>query len=570
MDAPSTRDGGRTGEVYAASGAVTLSAEHLAGIRRQRRIIVHFDVIMGDGPDFFPTKAVDALLEWKFTYADDPAVHIDSMWWDWDEGHRCVFPSKVRPLLDAPAYRAWADAGMNIVRIFLEASQARDFENFYLYRINGSDTELGRVSRIPMKEEHPDWLIHTWRENGFWNFAVDGVHEYKLRILRELAEDHDFDGIALDFARNCPVLPPGRQWELRDRMTEFMRKLRTMLLEIGSQRGRPLLLAVRIPENLMGCHFDGLDVETWARELLVDLMVMGCRSFDVDVIAFRRITSGTPIKLYASIDDHHSSDGYMWPPIEVFRGVFANWWHQGVDGIQTFNWEHAPPEDAERLKLSALNAPASATHHQAYREMHDPENLRRKDKVFVVQRRGGGHGPRMVPNPEDWTTPRWMYSNTNMFGQLPAPLAGDGRPDTLLSLYVADDLVGEAEHVDSINLRVLLSDPATEAPERLRRLPAVKLAEIGHPHDRALMNRPPSCEIERHLEVRVNNARLEGPHIDGGWLVFPARPELFAVGENLVGVRLTRSPRDEPDSMLVEKLELHVRYHAPEASPGSP
>ena len=98
---------------------------------------------------------------------------------------------------------------MNIVRIFLEASQARDFENFYLYRINGSDTELGRVSRIPMKEEHPDWLIHTWRENGFWNFAVDGVHEYKLRILRELAEDYDFDGIALDFARNCPCYHRG-------------------------------------------------------------------------------------------------------------------------------------------------------------------------------------------------------------------------------------------------------------------------------------------------------------------------------------------------------------------------
>ena len=64
-----------------------------------------------------------------------------------------------------------------------------------------------------------------------------------------------------------------------------------MLLEVERERGRPFLLAARVPENLEGCHFDGLDVETWAREQLVDIFVMGCRSFDVDIPAFRSITS---------------------------------------------------------------------------------------------------------------------------------------------------------------------------------------------------------------------------------------------------------------------------------------
>ena len=342
--------------------------------RPHRRIVVHFDVIMGDGANF-PIKDIDDLLAFKFEWADDPAVRLDSMWWDWNEGHQAPFPSRTQVLIDAPGFRRWADDGVNIMQIFLEASQQRGLENFYLYRINGSDNDLGPVSPIPMKEQHPELLMTAWNANGYWNFALDEVHDYKLGILREVAEDYDYDGITLDFARIPLVLPWGRQWELRDRLTTFMRKVRRMTLDVAEARGRPLLLAVRVPENLMGCHFDGIDIETWARELLVDLMVIGCRSFDVDIAAFRRITAGTPIKLYPAIDDHHSSDGYMWPPIEVFRGVFANWFHQGADGVQTFNWEHSSLESAERIGLKALNWPAAEAQYRAYVELAEPERL---------------------------------------------------------------------------------------------------------------------------------------------------------------------------------------------------
>ena len=179
-----------------------------------------------------------------------------------------------------------------------------------------------------------------------------------------------------------------------------------MLLDVERGRGRPFLLAARVPENLEGCHFDGMDVEKWARERLVDIFVMGSRSFDVDIPAFRRITSGTDIKLYPTIDDHHSSDGYRHPPIEVFRGVIANWWSQGADGVQTFNWHYARPETQDRLGLGRWHpdmpdrfgpntepGPAWVTHRQVYRELVSPQAIEQKDKTFVVQRRGGGHAP---------------------------------------------------------------------------------------------------------------------------------------------------------------------------------
>ena len=534
-----------------------LPSEHIDAINRRRRVIVNFDVISADGARF-ATKELERLVEWKFMFADEPGTHIDTICWSWGEGHQAPYPSAILPLYDSPGFKAWADEGVNIVQVFLDASKQRGIEAFFSYRINGSDNDLGPVAEIPMKEAHPDWLIHTWNANGYWNFAVEGVHEYKLSILREAAEDYNFDGIELDFARVCPVLPPGHQWEYRDRLTDFIRAIRAMLQEAARKRGRPFLLAVRIPENLEGCHFDGIDAETWAQEELIDIFVMGCRSFDVDIPAFRRITEGTHIKLYPCIDDHHASDGYQWPPIEVMRGVAANWYQQGADGVQTFNFAHATPEGTDRVVGQMYLEKGWGTHRQAYHEIGDPDALKHKDKIFVVQRRGGGHGTIVIPNPEDWSTPRFMYFNTNMFGPLPAAIDNNGVVDTLLTIAVADDVTAEADRVDQITLRLLLSDPEAENLPDDQRLQPVTVATIGHPG--TLENTPAAKGIEDQIEVRVNNIRLGTPTVEEGWLVFAVQPKFLAVGDNLVGLRVTERPVDIRGQILVEKLEVHLEY----------
>ena len=534
-----------------------LSAAHIDAINRCRRVIVNFDVISADG-ERFATKEIERLVEWKFMFADEPGTHIDSIYWSWGEGHQAPYPSDVLPLYDSPGFKKWADDDIDIVQVFLEAAKQRGIESFFSYRINGSDNDLGPVAEIPMKEAHPDWLIHTWNANGYWNFALEGVHEYKLSILREAAENYDFDGIELDFARVCPVLPPGHQWEYRDRLTDFIRATRAMLLEVERKRGRPFLLAARIPENLEGCHFDGIDPETWAREELLDIFIMGCRSFDVDIAAFRRITEGTNIKLYPCIDDHHASDGYQWPPIEVMRGVAANWYQQGADGIQTFNFAHATPEGTDRILGQMYLEKGWQTHRQAYQEIGDSDALKHKNKIFVVQRRGGGHGTTVIPNPEDWSTPRFMYFNTNMFGQLPAPLDNNGAVDTLLTIAVADDVDAEADHVDRIALRLLLSDPEAENLSDDERLQPVTVATIGHPG--TFQNTPAARGIEDQIEVRVNNILLGTPTIEEGWLVFAVQPKFLAVGDNLIGVRVNQRPAEIQHQILIEKLEIHLEY----------
>jgi len=170
-----------------------------------------------------------------------------------------------------------------------------------------------------------------------------------VKVIRELAETYDFDGISIDFSRGPHSFPVGTQWLHRNLLTDFMGEIRKVILEVEKKRGRPLLLAVRVPMNIVGCQFDGIDIQRWAREKLADIFVLGCRSSEVDLTAFRSIAAGSGIKLYPCFDYVHTSDAYDYPSIELSRGIYANWWQQGADGAYTFKCYEMDPAIAQRL-----------------------------------------------------------------------------------------------------------------------------------------------------------------------------------------------------------------------------
>jgi hypothetical protein len=71
---------------------------------------------------------------------------------------------------------------------------------------------------------------------------------------------------------------------------------------------------------------------------------------------------------------------------------------------------------------------------------------------------------------------------------------------------------------------------------------------------------PPGRGIEAQVEVRLNNQLLDGVQVEKGWLLYQVNPVLLAVGENLVGVRVTQRSPEVRGEVLVEKLELQVQY----------
>ncbi len=525
--------------------AVELSPEHLRAVNRRRRIVVQYDCHGQMGLD------IDQWIAYRFHYADQPGTQIDALWWDLGRLGNVVYPSKLlTPFVNHAGFKKWSDQGIDLVGRLVEETRRRNLECFWHHRM--SEVDLSRDGKgaawkdppDPLKQAHPDWTVKCWWPHGLWDFSVAEVRQITMESLREVAERYDFDGIQLDFARHVPCLPLGRQWELRHHVTELVRSVRQMLLQVEQKRGRAFLLAAKVPRNLKGCRIDGFDVEVWAAENLVDIFTLGSRSMEVDLAAFRRITAGRNIKLQPCFDDHHTTDGYRYAPIEVLRGVFANWWQQGADSVCTFNWSNAPPEVQQELEDDYLPGPHA--HQQAYHEVGSPDTLQFKDKVFPVERRGG------YPWAEG-------YFNRNDDAPLPANFSRDGQP-TQLELRISDDLAACVDRLERALLRtvwfganddeVIAATLNGVALPLLERDPDWKDAQIFSPRPQ------PASGGSGIYKVNPSQRLLR--------LDFTVDPRVCRQGENLVQLRLASQPKQPAASTIaLQKLELHVQYTEP-------
>ncbi len=415
--------------LFAASNPIRLPSKHQTLLKaRKRRIVMQHDVFWvllnylkmhpNGGVPFAPFRDV------VFSYADDPETQIDAIWWDiGGNAVGSVYPSKVFQPQVHPLVKRWHDEGVDWVKELINETRRRRLEVFWNHRISEVDIlpEGGHAKQpSPLKVENPDWVLPvSWWPHGMWNLAAPGLRAHKVAVLREIATRFDLDGIQIDFARHVPCLPVGRQWEMREHVTEFMRMVRAMLLAVAKKRGRPFLLAARVPQTLDGCRADGFDVKTWAEQHLVDVLTLGSRTMDVDVEGLRAAV-GQNVQLQPCFDDHHTTDGYRYASIEFLRGVFANHLQRGANSVVTFNWSMATPEVAKTVGGEI----APLTHQVAFKEIGDRRTLAGKDKCFAVERRGG------YP---------WADGFFNRNDTAPLPLKLDGeRSAAKLTLHVSD------------------------------------------------------------------------------------------------------------------------------------
>lgn len=377
------------------------------------RVIVNYDAVAFSS---YPHLHGDELVQCMFGTADIPNSPITDLWWNWGENNHAVYDSKVLP--PSPWYRAaeFKKAGFDIVKETNAATRARGLGCWASVRINGSDTDgAPGVDLPPLKRQHPEWTmvgprVRERRSGPLWNFEHKGVRDHKLDAIKELLDLYEWDGIEIDYARVCPVLPPGEAWVKRDYITDFMVQVKSL--------GKPV--AARVPETLAGCHFDGLDVEAWP----VDIFTRGCRSFDVEKL-------DVAVEQYPVLDEVHSSDGYHHAPLSVYRGVITNWMHQGFDGIQTFNFNDSNPhaDQVPGWDEGEWLAKRFCHHCAIYKDIGDGL---KGPKTYVIQRRGGGRASARS-YPWAWDEPRRQYCNTNPEAQLPSY-----PPHRLLHMYVAE------------------------------------------------------------------------------------------------------------------------------------
>ena len=475
-------------------------------------------------------------VSYLFGFADQPASQIDSIFWDVALGDTfAVYPSRVLPPSPDLQLVEWRKQGFEWVPAMIAACRERKIEVFWHHRFSEVDIRadggLEMEKLNPVKAEHPDWVIRSWWWQGLWNAASPGLRAYKLEVLREVAETLDIDGIQIDFARHIPCLPPGRQWEMRDHVSEFLRTARRMLNDVGRRRGRRLQLAAKVPESLRGCREDGFDLAVWGRENLVDLLTLGSRTMTVDVEEIRRV-AGPSVKLSPCLDDHHATDGYRYPPIEFFRGVATNWLEQGADSVTTFNWAAAPAERAR--PVGGQVAPESQQ--IACREIGELATMRRKNKLFAVERRGG------YPWAEG-------HHNRNDHMPLPERLANHGRPslfplrmyETRIPRATLAVVLFQARPEDRLEIALNGKVLPQQAPQEW------KDAQIFSPKPQ------PNSGGKGEYMVDPNQKLLR--------ITCDVPPAVMRRGENDVSVRVqNRSAYRIGEDIHVEKVEIAVSY----------
>jgi hypothetical protein len=172
------------------------------------------------------------------------------------------------------------DAGVDPYAVMLAEAKRRGREALLSFRVN--DDHGNDFLRTQFLADHPDWRLGTEQYRGKGaDFGREEVREYTFRLVEEAVRRYECDGIELDFNRFPTFFKDGQTEERVTKMNSLVERVRKMLDEVGRERGRRLVLAVRVPSNYgrtpptpetarkLGC-----DVPAWAKRGWVDFVVV--------------------------------------------------------------------------------------------------------------------------------------------------------------------------------------------------------------------------------------------------------------------------------------------------------
>ena len=237
------------------------------------------------------------------------------------------------------------------------------------YEIDPASPGFGRFRR-----EHPELLIGRPGESipagsiedgiktGL-DYAFPEVRAYMARVICELFERFDVDGVELDFMRHPAFFRTGEAFQNRYLMSDLVRHVRTRMNQVSDARGRPIQLAIRVPPTLADAARIGLDVAGWMAAGLVDIVVVGGGfiPYETPVGEFVRAGTEKGIQVYGCIEATRHADE------QNLRALACRFWSVGA-GVYLYNFYTMSPEWNRRV----LN------------QLADPEALQRLDKRYEL------------------------------------------------------------------------------------------------------------------------------------------------------------------------------------------
>jgi hypothetical protein len=418
---------------------------------RPRRMIFN-----NDGDDVIYTKkepTPEALLALRTTpllgSQVDSIFYSNSMCFGWALHNSAVFPpfTSREDLCRDNAMPDYLRVGLDPIKVMADFGHAHGIEVFWDMRMNDTHdaglTGYGPIMLPQLKKDHPEYLVGAPDKQppyGTWssvNYAVPEVRELCYRFFEEVCQRFDVDGVELDFFRHACFFK-SVAWggeaseEERAMMTDLVRRIRAMTERESLRRGRPILVAIRVPDSVEYSRAIGLDVERWLQEGLVDLLSGTCY-FQLNPWEYLiGLGHKYDVPVYPSLSDSRvlSETRFQRRSLESYRGRAANAWAAGADGIYLFNYFNP-------------NGPI-------WRELGDPQALKTKDKLYFLTVRNGP--------PDSYLKDGARFRTLPVVSPMNGHLLELGRPKTY-DLYVAEDVSGAVKPQVTCHVRAVSPAP---------------------------------------------------------------------------------------------------------------
>ena len=257
--------------------------------------------------------------------------------------------------------------GTDPLAVVVDYAHQNNIEFFWSYRMNDPEDSYVNWDLSRRKRQHPKWLMgvksdwdHTKQTEAktwwaLWDFSRPEVRDHILRIFEDVCQRYDIDGIELDFIRHPLYFRPNLDGhpakpEHVAMMTDLVRRIRAMTEYEAARRGRPILVSARSPLSVESGLSIGLDVPTYLKEDLIDILIAGQDYVQMGVAASLKdmvdLGHQYQVPVYALIVPPKPyavySDNRAW------RGAAMNRWYWGADGIYTFNLSPTAPDERFR------------------------------------------------------------------------------------------------------------------------------------------------------------------------------------------------------------------------------
>lgn len=352
--------------------------------------------------------------------------------------------------------------GHDLMGIYIEGARRQDMAIYASFRMNDAhacDEARGWYGRSRQKVERPDLLLGSpvpagvhgaeWSFSWRWNYAKAEVRERFLGLFDETLTRYDFDGLELDFSRAPPFFRSGEIIENIPTLTQFIRDAQKIVKQHSASKDREQRLVVRVPVGIGENLEAGMDTETWIREGLADIVVLGSPGYCVHKIDIDKAVSfaaESETLVFTGFDGAtytvSPQEGYERSPSSVLRATALNGYREGAAGVHLFNYDY-PSHRAGPAGSNDFNI-YDDYHLQTVRDLREPSSLERRNRCYYLPSPAGAGRADHRP-------------------QVPRKLALMGRgagPEHAMRLTVHDDIEGsKAEgRIRKTELRLRVED----------------------------------------------------------------------------------------------------------------